>query len=489
MQRLKGGSNLSTSRRGFLKTSAVASAGLALKTLPGLGNRVDGTDAASEDQSARSAKSHPPVSTEAAPEEFPLGPGIYPGDPRENFSPELVIDRLTYRNLALLRPAYHSSSYDYNLTAQLVTDGIKDTQLPTWIATSSSSRGELPKTERELVLDHSRTNSVEIFGAHATLQVQLGGGTSVPELDRIDVVVVPPATNPTNLSFTVSVSDDGRNWEKVGTVSAPQPVSVEGYPRDFARPGQLFIPSITLSRPCRNRFYQVEFAVSNAPPQAFYMQWRVGEIEFYSHDQRVQIGGPYSFTSAWMSAGPGEEWVYVDLGARCEFDRVKLYWIARAAEGSIQVSEDAESWRDLHTFALESGLVDDVKLAQPSHGRYVRVLMKRPTSPDGYILSEIEVYGRGGPIARPKPVSAARAQVPPDGRFDLAGGGWRLQRSSLAKGDGLQFSQAGFPDAEWLLATVPGTVLTSYLNVQAIPDPNFGKNQLYGSRVSSPLVK
>ena len=281
---------------------------------------------------------------------------------------------MTYQNLALLRPAYHSSSYDYNLTAQLVTDGIKDTQLPDWVATSTSSRGALPKNERELVLDHSRTNSVEVSGPHATLQIQLGGGTSLPEVDRIDVVVVPQgAAAPSDMSFTVSVSDDGRTWEKVGTMSAPEPVSVDGYPRDFARPGQLFIPSITLSRTCRNRFYQIECAVLSAPPQATYMQWRVGEIEFYNRDQRVQIGGPYSFTSAWMSAGLGEEWVYVDLGARCEFDHVKLYWIARAAEGSIQVSNDAESWRDVHTFAEEAGLIDDVKLTPPAHGRYVRV--------------------------------------------------------------------------------------------------------------------
>ena len=479
---MKGETELSTSRRGFLKKSAIAGAGLALETFPGLAASIQGPDRRYDGQAAPTGASQSTGSTEGATEEFTRGLGIYPGDPRENFSPDLVIEKLTYRNLALLRPAYHSSSYDYNLTAQLVTDGIKDTQPPEWIATSTSSRGALPKTERELVLDHSRTNSVELFGPRPTVQIQLGGGTRVPEVDRIAVVVVPPnGATAANLSFTVSVSEDGRNWEKVGSLSAPPPVSVEGYPRDFARPGQLFIPSIALSRACRNRFYQVEFAVSNAPPQAFYMQWRVGEIEFSSHDQRVEIGGPYSFTSAWMSSGLGEEWVYVDLGARCEFDRVKLYWIARAAEGSIQVSDDAENWHDLHSFAEASGRVDDIALAPPSHSRYVRVLMKRPTSPDGYILSEIEIYGRGGPIAHPKLARTARGQSQRNGRLNLAGGRWRLQRLSLVEGNGRDFSQVGFHDAGWVVATVPATVLTSYLNVQAIPDPNFGKNQLYVS--------
>ena len=63
-------------------------------------------------------------------QDYTLGVGVYPGDPKENFAPSMRIDSTTYRNLALHRPAYHSSSYDYNLTAQLVTDGIQETDLP-----------------------------------------------------------------------------------------------------------------------------------------------------------------------------------------------------------------------------------------------------------------------------------------------------------------------------------------------------------------------
>ena len=37
------------------------------------------------------------------------GVGIYPGDPREDFAPSLVPDVAAYRNLALRRPAFHST--------------------------------------------------------------------------------------------------------------------------------------------------------------------------------------------------------------------------------------------------------------------------------------------------------------------------------------------------------------------------------------------
>ena len=50
----------------------------------------------------------------------------------------------------------------------------------------------------------------------------------------------------------------------------------------------------------------------------------------------------------------------------------------------------------------------------------------------------------------------------------LAGGNWRLQRASLVSADGEQISVPGFADKDWMIATVPGTVLTSYLNDGAI---------------------
>jgi hypothetical protein len=49
----------------------------------------------------------------------------------------------------------------------------------------------------------------------------------------------------------------------------------------------------------------------------------------------------------------------------------------------VQVSDDAKNWRDLAALPAGAGLVDDLKLAQPAQGRYVRVLMTRPTRPTG----------------------------------------------------------------------------------------------------------
>jgi hypothetical protein len=460
------------SRRAFLKTTAIAGASIAIDGLTALASSPDAHVELTSAQLSASSTANSSV-------EYTRGIGNYPGAPSQNFGPELIADTATYRNLALLRPAYHSSSYDYNLTAQLVTDGIKDTRLPNWVVISDGIRGPLPKPERETIFDHAPMNTMELRGTNPVVEIQIAGGDRAPDIDRIQLFVLAPRQSVSeSLTFTVSVSADGRAWKKAGSVAAPKPASTAGYPPDFADPGQFFTPMIRLDAVSLNRFYRIECAIEPGSDSGGHdreMTWGLGQVAFLRGDQRVEVGGPYSFTSAWRSAGMGEEWVYVDLGARFEFDHVKLYWIARAIEGALEVSDDAVNWRDVETLAGRTELVDDLKLAEPAQGRYVRVLMTRPASPDGYILSEIEVYGHGGFVALPKQASAPDA----DGRLDLAGGRWRIQRGNPVDASGEVLSKPGFQDSAWLVATVPGTVLTSYLNLGAIPDPNFGENQLH----------
>ena len=388
---------------------------------------------------------------------YTRGVGVYPGNPSEDFSPAMRIDRDAYRNLALRRPAFHSSSYDYNLTAQLITDGVKETKLPRWIATATSQQGALPKNQREYFLDGYWISGVDLPGPRGWVEVELGGGDSPLEVARVEVDARVRANveGPEGWACTLSGSDDGRSWKDLGRANGATHL------------GGDFIASIALPEPARFRFYRVAFENPRA------RTWRVGEVRFFDRQGPLHLGGPHSFTSAWKSAGAAQEWVYVDLGAVCTFDRVALYWIRRAAEGALQVSDDAANWKTLQALP-SSGAVDEIRLAAPAQARYVRVLMTKPAAPEGYILSEFEVYGRGGPRPEPQPAPPLRA----DGRLDLAGGAWRIQRDSLVHAGGPTLSTPGYRDEDWVIATVPGTALVSYWNAGALPDPNFGDNQL-----------
>src|SRR5579872_2682167 len=178
---------------------------------------------------------------------YTRGVGIYPGDPREDFGPVLRVDATTYRNLALHRPAYHSSSYDYNLTAQLVTDGITDTKMPRWVATATSADGYLKKNEWEWILDHNPFTHVELRGSTAWVQIELRGGDTPLEIDRIDVGASAGAVPDPAWTCVVSGSDDGRAWKELGRAAASGPE---------------IKPSIQFSQPSRSRLYRIEFHAS-----------------------------------------------------------------------------------------------------------------------------------------------------------------------------------------------------------------------------------
>ena len=461
---------MSLSRRAFLKSSMIAAGEVALPTLG----------------AAATAGAEMPVTAGAPVEgvaaevvggakgEFTRGLGIYPGAAGDVFSPTMRVDATTYRNLALRRAAKHSSSYDYNLTAQLVTDGIKDTRMPRWVGVSTSVDGVLTKPDREIVLDHFPPMGLKMEGATVWVEVQVEGGEA-PAVDRMRVFAALPATvSAKDLRFAVEVSDDGRAWAEVGSAKAEAEKDTENYPPDLTRGMSLYYPVIDLTRVVASRFYRVTCERVNHL-ERWPLDWMVGQVEFYRGGQRVEIGGPYDFTSAWMSAGSAEEWVSVDLGARCTIDRVALYWIARAAEGTVQISDDEVKWTEVHRLGGAQD-VEEIRLAAPAHARFVRVLMTRPTSPSGYILSELEVWGRGGVVAL-----AAEMPAMVDGRMRLAGGGWRVERKSQVSAEGAAISRVGFADAGWVVATVPGTVLTSFYNAGAVADPNFGENQLYVS--------
>ena len=135
------------------------------------------------------------------------------------------------------------------------------------------------------------------------------------------------------------------------------------------------------------------------------------------------------------------------------------------------MSNDAKEWRSIAALPGGEAAIDDIACA--GEGRYVRVLMRQPANGTHYTLSEVEVMGRGGAVAQAPARPAAEAT-----RIMLSGGDWRLERASEVTANGESLSQQGFDASSWLVATVPATVLSSYINTGAVADPNFD-NQIF----------
>jgi beta-galactosidase/beta-glucuronidase len=445
---------------------------------------------------------------------FTRGIGIYPGKKSEDFSPKLVAGNLAYRNIARLRPVYHSSSWDYNLTGQLITDGIIINTDPDYVSLSTS-QGVIPKNEREWLLDHNSLTSVSITGADIWLQLQLSQGADVPAISRINLngSLTYNDKKPGGWQFTCLGSNDGIKWDELGKVSGnglpglvrpnpfarffTPPVSGKGsankkpanpfagfmsgpYGNDSTAPRpsltfnfrmpakeRLINQSFELKKPVRYHFYKVSLSAPCAE------NWSFGDFDFFDNDTKLKMAPSHDFKSAWMSAGSGLEWVYVDFGVSSSFDNIRLHWINKAIKGVIQVSDDAKSWTDLIALSGKSDQVDDIKLKTEARGRYVRILMTESASGKNYILSELEVFGKGGLVTEPKPNPEVN-----NNKLYLSGGNWKIQRSSEVKSGGEEISKPGFADVDWIAATVPGTALVSYWNAGALPNPNFGDNQL-----------
>lgn len=401
-------------------------------------------------------------------QKYTLGVGVYPGDPAENFAPSFKVDSTRYRNLALLRPVYQSSAYDYNLTGQLISDGIIDTTMPGWIITRASGHGILPKRKREWVLDRHPASVLKFDSTAAWVQVEMAGNYDVPPVDSISVQgkVVVDSSGILTGTVTVSGSNDGKEWQRLGMLQGD---ILPKYNPRYHHVWRYLNYRFKLDRTVRFRYYRLNLDSRHVE------LWMVGMLQPCYHGEYVEMGGPYHFVSAWKSAGSDTEWVYVDLGAKCTFNDVKLFWIRSAVAGSIQVSDDARNWTNVAALPPGGKMDEDIHLSNEVRGRYVRVLMTKPADAvDGYILSELEVFGTGGPV----PVQHAAAPMGQDGRMSLAGGTWRLQRSTQVHAGGDALSRFGYDDSKWPIATVPGTILTSYLNDGAVPDPNYADNQV-----------
>jgi hypothetical protein len=381
------------------------------------------------------------------------GIGVYPGNPDESFAPSLVKgDGKTYRNLALERITYQSSCYDYNLTSQLVTDGIIGQGPLPYVDVSYGSGQENAKVARELherLFDGKPDSRIEFRVPDPTVEISFHG-MSV-ETDRIEIM----GAGGVRGEVTVYGSRDGESWEELGW----DPVT-----------GQWeFSCEVDLDEPAEYSCFKMDFDIKGAPGLS------LNTVNFYKEGELIDVLPSTRFVSAWRSASSTDEWVTVDLGFESVFDKLVFHWLNPAVSGEILVSDDNVVWTSV---AEVSSAADfgEVKLAKEAKARYVRAWFNASADGEPFELAEFEVFGRGGAAAVPKAAPARQGA-----RQDLVGGAWKLRRASLVQADGAALSGPSYDDGAWMSATVPGTVLASFVNAGAVADPAFADNQFLGS--------
>lgn len=408
---------------------------------------------------------------------YTRGIGVYPGNPQEDFSPELLPDGNEYRNIARLRAVTQSSAYDYNLTAQLVTDGIVSAEQPAYF-TLLTPDGEVPKREKEWMIDGGRYSKNTVDGADTYFLFALNNyrKTITKAVVRGQVAYDDKAVRG-GYEMTWEGSDNGKDWTLLSTHRG---AGVPGKPSSGKiqvndpnkQTGDILVPvhsleeTFVFDRVAPYSNYRISLKMQGA------YSWIFNAIDFSNEEGPVDLKPSQFFSSAWMSATTGTEWLCIDLGSRSEFDRINLHWINKAVKGRIQTSDDASQWRDLASLPGGDSATDEIEVK--GKARYVRILMEEPANNSRYILSEVEVMGRGGLVPHP----ASMPAMADGNRLNLAGGNWQVQRASEVKEGGEVLSTPSYRPQQWVVATVPGTVLTSYLRAGALPNPNYADNIL-----------
>ncbi|MBQ1866330.1 MAG: discoidin domain-containing protein, partial [Bacteroidales bacterium] len=377
------------------------------------------------------------------------GTGIYPGSPDEYDGPLPANAGNDLRNLALMRAAWASSSIDYNLTAQLATDGILSETRP-YILETITSNGIVPKNMREKLLDNHRNTRVDLRGNPPFVIFHFVNGMP-PQADRMTAdatFLSGPDGRRSPAQAVFEASQDGQQWFPFEGGSYPW------YRVTFPGTGLVNVREVNFIKDG----HSLQFAYDNRHENS------------YRNDDEVEILTSKHFNSCWMSEGNSDEWLYIDLGKKSSLEKVILRWINKAVEGRILISDDAASWNEAASLPGGDDLTDEIALK--GKARYVKVEMKSSADGNNFILSEMEVLGRGGMA-----YAAQEAPKACNGTLELRRGAWMLRRAEGNEA-GENISTTAYDPKGWLPATVPGTVTASYENIGAIPRINYDMDQL-----------
>ena len=420
--------------------------------------------------------------TAQAQDHYNRGIGLYPGSTAEYTAPQLVADN-EYRDLAINRMATASSSIDYNLTAQLATDGLLTKGKPTTL-TVSTNKGVDTSRDRLKAIDGACVSPYYVYGSDAWLQYLWQGITVHADTLCLCFETAYDAKLPTGWRIDIEGTANGKTWSTIGSSKGDglpgyktrQTVSTDpnkqtGLTNLPLRRGIIAIPlnrkgvawqglrfRFTMPSAVWWRIYEIDKAPSGNIPEKFdlpTLPWKAGNKSWLPSEQ---------FYSAWV-AKPDKvsqpQWLQVDLGTKADIDRLRIHWIYAAKAGKAQVSDDGTHWSDIATLSpAKDGSVATVPFK--AQGRYVRLWLTEPQG-STYGVAELEVLGRGGWVAKP-----SNSIDLGDGKLSI--NNWQIRRDSKTGTSPLKGT------SPWIEATVPGTALTSYINIGAVPETTIANN-------------
>lgn len=179
------------------------------------------------------------------------------------------------------------------------------------------------------------TSTVTLNGARGWLQLELLGGDGPLKLDSLELAGLrasADAQKPAGWSIVVTGSDDGLNWTELGRTVNPDrpPAGFRGFgPGAPSGPPPVF--AVAFTAPSHSRRIRIELSAPSAT------RWTVADVIPRYQGARVEPGGPYNFTSAWMSGGRRLCVRTARTGQEVKRTGIPLPWIIRRLAERINV--------------------------------------------------------------------------------------------------------------------------------------------------------
>ena len=250
------------------------------------------------------------------------GIGQYPGALTEFYAPTISwTDGGKLTNVALHRAAWASSTYDYNHTAHLVTDGICDSSEPAILNVSTPS-GPLPRREAEWAIDGGPFSRTILMGSSSWLRFDYTGALSVAatKLKLQGMVIYDDKVATKGYTIQCQVSSDGKEWQTVGELKGDKLPGTLLHYKLHSDPNkqeeQNYLPARVLNEvirflaPIATKHLRLVVDMEGAA------HWDIHEVQFLNADlSPVDVMPSTCFSSLWISEGGGEQWLCRQSGA------------------------------------------------------------------------------------------------------------------------------------------------------------------------------
>jgi archaellum component FlaF (FlaF/FlaG flagellin family) len=177
----------------------------------------------------------------------------------------------------------------------------------------------------------------------------------------------------------------------------------------------------------------------------------------------------------WESAVGKTSSIIIDLASQRKITKIKVLWGTNyGTKYKVYISESKlKGFEEVYSTSNGSGNIETIPLLADKTLLVKIEVLETKDHGQGCIIREVEVMGDCGSDAR---FIASQPQQLTSHKLSLNGNGWKIQNSLFIHDNPDQISKTGYDDSSWVPASVPGTVLSSYYNFGALPDPLYGDN-------------